>query len=37
MKIQSNNTKRILFILTRKFWPTNSGHDVVLYLSLIHI
>ena len=31
MKMQSNNTKRILFILTRKFWPTNSGHDVVLY------
>lgn len=31
MKIQSKNKKRIVFILTRKFWPTNSGHDVVLY------
>lgn len=31
MEIKSNNKKRILFILTRKFWPTNSGHDVVLH------
>ena len=26
-----NNRKKVLFIVTRKFWPTNSGHDVVLY------
>lgn len=26
-----SNKKRALFIVTRKFWPTNSGHEVVLY------
>ena len=31
MKKNFNNKKRLLFIVTRKFWPTNSGHEVVLY------
>lgn len=31
MEKVSNNRKKLLFIVTRKFWPTNSGHDVVLY------